>query len=180
MAEEEELQMEEGGKKGKMMIIIIAAVVLIVGGAAAFFLMGGSEDEMPMEDGEMAMADGGQAAGAESAPVAAASTGSALYVAMPRPFVFNVPGSSRDRLVQIKVQLMVRGTDNEETAKMHIPMIEGTLLKVFSTANADDLVTEAGKAAMREQSLKEVQSALQNIAGSQVVEQVLFTGFVMQ
>jgi len=178
MAEEEELQMEEGGKKGKMMIIIIAAVVLVVGGAAAFFLMGGTDDEMPMEEGDVAMADGGDAG--EPAPVTAASTGSALYVAMPRPFVFNVPGASRDRLVQIKVQLMVRGTDNEETAKMHIPMIEGTLLKVFSTANADDLVTEAGKVAMREQSLKEVQSALQNIAGSQVVEQVLFTGFVMQ
>lgn len=179
MADEEELQMEEGGKKGKMMIIIIAVVVIVVGGAAAFFLMGGSEEPMPMETGEMAGGEMGGVAESEE-PVAAASLGSALYVAMPRPFVFNVPGASRDRLVQIKVQLMVRGTDNEELAKMHIPMIEGTLLKVFSTANADDLVTEAGKAALKEQALKEVQTALKDIAGNQVVEQVLFTGFVMQ
>ena len=99
---------------------------------------------------------------------------------MPRPFIFNVPGAGRDRLVQIKVQLMVRGSDNEELAKMHIPMIEGTLLKVFSTANADDLVTEAGKVALKDQSLREVQKALNEIAGNAVVEQVLFTGFVMQ
>ena len=110
----------------------------------------------------------------------AALIGTALYVAMPRPFVFNVPGAGRDRLVQIKVQLMVRGTDNEETAKMHIPMIEGTLLKVFSGSNADDLVTEAGKVSMRDQSLREVQKAMQDIAGGSVVEKVLFTGFVMQ
>ena len=45
-----------------------------------------------------------------------AEKGTALYVAMPRPFVFNVPGSGRDRLVQIKVQLLVRGSDNEELA----------------------------------------------------------------
>ena len=174
---EEELQMEEGGGKGKMMIIIIAVVVLIIGGAAAYFLMSG--DEAPVvEEGAAQSTDDFDDGGGGAAP--SASVGTALYVAMPRPFIFNVPGAGRDRLVQIKVQLMVRGTDNEELAKMHIPLIEGTLLKVFSTANADDLVTEAGKVALKDQSLREVQKALSEIAGGPVVEQVLFTGFVMQ
>lgn len=172
---DEELQIEEGGKKGKMMIIIIAVVVLLAGGAAAyFFLFSGSEpaEEQMMEDG-MEMADKDMS----SAP---ASTGSALYVAMPRPFVFNVPGSGRDRLVQIKVQLLVRGSDNEETAKSHIPLIEGTLLQTFSASNADDLVTEAGKIELRESALTAVRTRLQDVSGNAVVEQVLFTGFVMQ
>ncbi|GAB5380715.1 MAG: flagellar basal body-associated protein FliL [Aliiglaciecola sp.] len=171
---EEELQMEEGGK-GKMMIIIIVAVVLIGGGAAAYFLLGGS-DEPAMED---------QAAvtqtGSDGAPtMSGTNKGTALYVAMPRPFVFNVPGQGKDRLAQIKVQLMVRGTDNEETAKMHVPLIEGTLLRVFSSANADDLVTEAGKVSLRDQSAREVQKVMKETVGNEVVEQVLFTGFVMQ
>ncbi len=169
---EQELQMEEGGKKGKLLIIIAAVVVVILAGAGAFLFMGG-EDEAPAGQQEQPVeqpkAEGGSTA-----------TGSALYVAMPRPFVFNVPGAARDRLVQIKAQLMVRGTDNEETAKMHIPLIEGTLLRVFSMANADDLVTEAGKIALKDQSLREVQRAMTDIAGKPVVEQVLFTGFVMQ
>lgn len=172
---ESELEMEEGGKKGKMMIIIIAVVVLAVGGAAAFFLLGDSSDAPTPEE----MAAGAEG-GAAPAATGGGDVGTALYVAMPRPFVFNVPGAGRDRLVQIKVQLMVRGPDNEETAKMHIPMIEGTLLKVFSSSNADDLVTEAGKVAMRDQSVREVQKALQEITGQAIVEQVLFTGFVMQ
>lgn len=175
---EQELQMEESApKKGKMMIIIIAAVVVIIGAVAAFFLLGGSSDESELDELETEQV-------VEQAPsstgIGSTNVGTALYVAMPRPFVFNVPGSGRDRLVQIKVQLMVRGTDAEETTKMHIPMIEGTLLRVFSSSNADDLVTEAGKIAMREQSLREVQKAMQEIAGNPVIEQVLFTGFVMQ
>lgn len=169
-----ELEMEDGGKKkGKMMIIIIAVVVLAVGGAAAWFFLGGSSEPVPEQAG-----GGGQVPDATS--LTGPNVGTALYVAMPRPFIFNVPGAGRDRLVQIKVQLMVRGTDNEEQAKMHIPMIEGTLLKVFSSSNADDLVTEVGKMAMRDQSLREVQKALRDITGQEVIEQVLFTGFVMQ
>ncbi len=171
---EEELQMEEGGK-GKMIIIIVVAVLIIGGGAAAYFLLGGS-DEPQMEE-TMEASPGGET----SAPVMTnTNKGTALYVAMPRPFVFNVPGQGRDRLAQIKVQLMVRGTDNEELAKMHIPLIEGTLLKVFSSANADDLVTEAGKVSLRDQSAREVQKVLSETVGNEIVEQVLFTGFVMQ
>jgi flagellar FliL protein len=170
---EEELKMEEGGKKSKLIIIIIAVVVLITGGAAYFFLMG--------NDAPMSVAEGNSMVdGQEVAATALVKTGTALYVAMPRPFVFNVPGSTRDRLVEIKVQLMMRGSDNEEQAKMHIPLIEGTLLKTFSTANADDLVTEAGKIAIRDSALKEVQKTMVDVSGNQTVEEVLFTGFVMQ
>ena len=109
-----------------------------------------------------------------------AEMGSALYVAMPRPFVFNVPGSSRDRIVQIKVQLLVRGDVNEETAKKHIPLIEGTLLSVFSTTTADELSTSAGKETLRFTALEKVQAALNDVEGTKVIERVLFTGFVMQ
>lgn len=173
---DEELQIEEeGGKKSKLMLIIIIVVVLIAGGAGAYFFLFAGSDE-PSAAEELA-AEGGEAA---AAPAVNASVGTALYVAMPRPIVFNVPGSGRDRLVQIKVQLMVRGTDNEELAKTHIPLIEGTLLQTFSASNADDLVTEPGKIELRENALESVQTALKDIAGSEVVERVLFTDFVMQ
>lgn len=171
---EEELKMEEGGKKSKLIIIIVAVVVLIAGGGAAYYFLMGDDGPMPEAEGE-ALVQGEE--GADSTLV---KTGTSLYVAMPRPFVFNVPGSTRDRLVEIKVQLMMRGSDNEEQAKMHIPLIEGTLLKTFSTANADDLVTEAGKIAIRDSALKEVQKTMIGVSGNQTVEEVLFTGFVMQ
>ncbi|WP_137167756.1 flagellar basal body-associated protein FliL [Salinimonas lutimaris] len=177
---DEELQVEEGAKKSKLPLIIIIVVVLIAGGGAAWFFLFSGGDEPVAEEVAGEGAEAADSASAAAAADGAANIGTALYVAMPRPFVFNVPGSGRDRLVQIKVQLMVRGSDNEETAKMHIPMIEGTLLQVFSSSNADDLVTEAGKVALREQAVTEVQKVMKDIAGTEVVEQVLFTGFVMQ
>ncbi|WP_100642118.1 flagellar basal body-associated protein FliL [Alteromonas facilis] len=172
---EEELKIEEGGKKGKLILIIAIALVVVIGAGAAYFLMGG--DDADMGDVSAVQTSGG---GGSSSSSSSANNGTALYVAMPRPFVLNVPGNGRDRLVEIKVQLMVRGSDSEEIAKSHIPLIEGTLLQVFSSSNADDLVTEAGKIALREQSVRDVQAKMQEVAGKNIVEEVLFTGFVMQ
>lgn len=175
---EEELQIEETTKKSKLPLIAIIIVALLgAGGAAWYFLFSGSDEPVAEESATQSE----QPAGNQSASAGGnAKVGTALYVAMPRPFTFNVPGTGRDRLVQIKVQLMVRGSDNEETAKMHIPLIEGTLLQVFSGSNADELITEAGKVALRERAVSEVQKVMNDTVGANVVEQVLFTGFVMQ
>lgn len=172
---EEELKLEEGDKKSKLIIIAAIAffVLIAAGGAGYFFLMGDDDAPIPLPDSETMLQ-------AEENIAFVTKTETALYVAMPRSFVFNVPGSGRDRLVEIKVQLMLRGSENEEQAKMHIPLIEGNLLKTFSTANADDLATEAGKKAIRKSALKELQKTMLDVSGDKTVEEVLFTGFVMQ
>lgn len=173
MAEEANLEIEDTGKSKKKLIIIIAAVVIVIAAVAGYFLMSGGADEQASLAEETTQAD--TVAKSNSAEI-----GSALYVAMPRPFIFNVPGASRDRIVQIKVQLLVRGDVNEETAKKHIPLIESTLLSVLSTTTADELGTSEGKETVRVAALEKVQAALESVEGSKVIERVLFTGFVMQ
>ena len=92
---EEQLQGADAPKgKSKLLIIIIAVVVLLLGGgAAAFFLMGSDEPA--------------QAAQAEQTQAQTAAA-TIAYVNIAQPFIFNVTGDRRDRLVQIKAQLMVR------------------------------------------------------------------------
>lgn len=185
MADEndKELELDASGGKKKKMIIIIAVVVLLLAGAGGYFFFIAGGDEPTDADVAAALETGGGEAsedGEEGSIEEAAATGDALYVPMPRPFRFNVPGATRDRFVEIKVQLMVRGADNEEEAKKHVPSIESTLLNVFSQANADDLATSAGKTSLKQKALAEVQKELKDIAGTKTVEQVLFTGFVMQ
>jgi len=174
-----ELELDKSGGKKKLIIIIIAVVVLLGGGAGGyFFFMAGGDEPVAQEQ---ASAEGGSEAGeTQPNPDAGAQVGSALYVPMPRPFRFNVPGAARDRFVEIRVQLLVRGGDNEENAKMHIPLIESTLLGIFSQANADDLATSAGKVTLKQQSLAAVQKVMTDVEGNKTVEKVLFTGFVMQ
>lgn len=176
----EELEMEEGGGgKNKLLLIGAAVGLLVIGGAGAYFLFGSGGSDSAQE---ATLTEDGEAVPAQEAEASeeGVGPGSALYVAMPRPFVFNVPGSVRDRLVQIKVQLLVRGDSAEEEAKRHIPLIEGALLKTFSSTNADDLATTAGKEALKAKSLQDVQSTMVEITGKKIVERVLFTGFVMQ
>jgi flagellar FliL protein len=171
---DKELEIEEGSKKkSKLMLIIIISVgVLLSGGAAAyfFFFSGDNSNVTDIEDG---------AVEAVIENVATPS-GQALYVAMPRPFTFNAPGVARERIVQIEVQLMVRGAANEDLAKRHIPMIEGSLLQVFSASNADDLVTDVGKIELKERATAQVRQVMTELESEPVVEQVLFTGFVIQ
>lgn len=178
MADDKEAELEldkAGGGKKKLIIIIALVVILAGGGAGAFFFMGGEEPTAEQSEGNAEGADG--EAGAEGGKI---NTGSAIYVPLPRAFRFSVPGATRDRFVEIKAQLLVRGGDHEETAKKHIPLIESTLLGVFSQANADDLATSAGKESLKANTLKEIKKVLLDITDNEIVEEVLFTGFVMQ
>jgi len=176
------VESEEGGGSKKLLIIIIAVVVLIAGGAGAYFFLSGSEEtgteEVTTGEGTTTADDSQESD--DAADDGDAEIGDAFYVGMPRPFVFNVPGYGRDRLVQIKVQLLVRGGDDDTLTRKHIPLIEDTLLTVFSSSNAEKLATNVGKQELRAEALEAVQQALEPIVGKPVIEKVLFIGFVMQ
>jgi flagellar FliL protein len=172
MAEEQSLELEVSGEpKSKKKLILfgsIATVLIIIIVATLWMLLSGDEAS--------------DQSAADPAIVAekTANQGEAFYAAMPRPFLFNLPGNGRTRLVEIKVQLMVRGKDDDVLIKKHIPLIEDALLTTFSGADVQKLSTQAGKDEMRLLALLNVQNTLQPIIGRKVVEKVLFTGFVMQ
>ncbi|WKE67444.1 flagellar basal body-associated protein FliL [Gallaecimonas kandeliae] len=172
MAEELELEpLDKGAKAGKKKLLVLGGVALVVllaiGGGAWWFLSG---DKAPAPQ-------------AAEAPVKAAPASDgeeALYVALPQPFVFNVPGNKRDRLVQITVQVMVRGQAKEDLVKKHLPLVESVLLQTFSQFSEEQLATSQGRETLRSTSQKAVDDALTKVTGNSVIERVLFTGFVMQ
>ncbi|WP_206484723.1 flagellar basal body-associated protein FliL [Thalassotalea sp. G2M2-11] len=178
--EEKELELDNSGKKKKLIIIIAIVAVLVLGGGGAYFFFMGGEPEASQAQLDAALDTDDGSSVAPTSSDGKAKMGTALYVPMPRPFRFNVPGAARDRFVEIRVQLLVRGNENEESAKKHIPLIESTLLAVFSQSNADDLATSAGKTSLKQQALSEVHKIMMDVEDDKVVEQVLFTGFVMQ
>ncbi|MBT0340679.1 flagellar basal body-associated protein FliL, partial [Vibrio campbellii] len=152
--------------KSKLLIIIIAVVVLLLGGgSAAFFLMGSDEPA------QAAQAEQTQAQTA-AAPIA--------YVNIAQPFIFNVTGDRRDRLVQIKAQLMVRGSENEQLARYHSPLIESSLLSTFASATVEQLRSPTGRVELRDRASDDIKAALNAAVGKPVIEKVLFTDFVIQ
>ncbi|ENG6062397.1 flagellar basal body-associated protein FliL [Vibrio cholerae] len=165
---EEDLGTEAPKGKKKLLIIIIAAVVLLAGGGgAAFFMMGSGGDEVA--------ADAEQKTEQVAAP-----TDPVSYVNIAQPFVFNVTGDAKDRLVQIKVQLMVRGSENENLARYHSPLVESSLLATFASATVEQLRTPNGRIELRDKATDDIKAALNQAVGKPVIEKVLFTDFVMQ
>ncbi|KKD01157.1 flagellar basal body-associated protein FliL [Photobacterium halotolerans] len=152
--------------KKRIILILIALVPVLFGGAAAWFFLSGDQPEAGHDS--------------LSATSASGKPEPAYYVILPHPFIFNVTGDTQQRLVQVKVQLMVRGDENDTLARQHIPLVESTLLQSFGAASVEQLRSPSGRLELRQQSLQSVQSALVKVSGSPVVEQVLFTGFVMQ
>ncbi|MDA9557538.1 flagellar basal body-associated protein FliL [Vibrio sp.] len=166
MAEEENNNQSAPEGKGKNKLVIIAVVIvalLAIGGGAAFFLLSGEGDNSSETVEESV--DVGD-------PV--------YYVNIAQPFLFNVEGEKRGRLVQIKVQLLVRGKDNEDAARHHSPLIESTLLSTFSAATLEQLTTGKGRVQLREQASSDVKASLEKSIGEPIIDRVLFTDFVVQ
>ncbi|MFV0449377.1 MAG: flagellar basal body-associated protein FliL [Vibrio sp.] len=161
----EELPSEQSKGKKKLLIIIIAVVVLLLGGGAAFFFMGSGES-------------------AQKSDVSVNQTENQVdpvsYVDIAQPFVFNVTGDSRNRVVQIKVQLMVRGSDNDNLARYHSPLIESTLLATFASATVEQLREATGRTELRDKATDDIKAVMTKVVGKPVIERVLFTDFVMQ
>ncbi|CDU00374.1 putative Flagellar biosynthesis protein fliL [Vibrio coralliirubri] len=152
--------------KSKLLIIIIAVVVLLlgIGGALYFFL--GSDDSASESQSQPA-----------TTVVAAEPV---MYVNIPQPFLFNVTGDKKDRLVQIKAQLMVRGSKNEDLARYHSPLVESTLLATFASATVDQLRSPTGRVELRDKATEDIKASLAQAVGQPVIEKVLFTDFVIQ
>ena len=150
MAEEAALELEDSVKpksKQKLIMFGVGGVVLLIAIAATVWMLLAIEQTSETEN---------TATGTVTEQ--AARTGEAYYAAMPRPFLFNLSDNGRTRLVEIKVQLMVRGNDDDTLIRKHIPLIEDALLTTFSGSDIQKLSSPAGKDELRQLALRNVQN----------------------
>ncbi|MFA0412870.1 flagellar basal body-associated protein FliL [Vibrio renipiscarius] len=152
--------------KKKLIIIMVAVFVLLLGCVSAAFVLMGKNDSRPSPQTAPLSAE------ALEAPIA--------YVNIIQPFLFNVLGEKKDRLVQINVQLMVRGLENENLARYHSPLIESTLLSTFASATVEQLRSTTGRVELRKKATNDIKASLTRAVGDPVIERVLFTDFVIQ
>ncbi|MGL5007949.1 MAG: flagellar basal body-associated FliL family protein [Plesiomonas sp.] len=104
----------------------------------------------------------------------------ALYVNASRSFVFNVQGESRDRLVEISVQLLVRNEIEQQQVQANLPLIENQMITSFATATTEQWRDPRSRETLRAQVLAEVRDTLQKLLNTPAVEQILLTNYVMQ
>jgi len=183
----EESENEEGestGSKKKLIIIAAAAAVLLIGGgAAAYFLLMGDSDESanPVAESEITEVEGDVEEAVKPAEVVPPPPkGDAIYVSVPEPFLVNIKSGKRTRMMQIKIQFMVRSKEAEDAVKTHMPLIRNNMLDFFSTADANEVRTREGRDALKDGALKTAKKVIKEQVGFDAIEMVLFTGFVVQ
>ncbi|MFA7387882.1 MAG: flagellar basal body-associated FliL family protein [Thiohalobacteraceae bacterium] len=109
-----------------------------------------------------------------------AKKGPQIYLAMDPAFVVNFDATASVRFMQIALQVAARDPAIIESVKEHTPAIRNGLVMLYSSQDPVALNTRAGKEALLQESLDEINRVLTLQTGSAGVENVYFTSFVMQ
>jgi flagellar FliL protein len=84
------------------------------------------------------------------------------------------------RYLQVEAQVMTRDPKEVEAIKANMPRIRNALIMLFSQQTAKGLSSIEAKEALQKQALAQVQGVMKDETGSNSVEAIYFTNFVMQ
>ena len=157
------------GKGGmKKIIIIVVALLLVGGGAAAFFLMGGDSSDTMTDE-----------ANAETEQVVEEEEKDPIYHELVKDFVVTFEGEDGIRYLQLSLQVMSYQQEAIDRVDANMPAVRNSLIMLIGSQNYEDLKTNEGKEALRKAILDSVQQVAR-LKANQTLEDVLFTGFVLQ
>jgi flagellar FliL protein len=155
-------------KKGKLKIIIMVVVGLLLAiglsVGATWFIMHKAESK---PDPALAAA-------------AANAKKEAVFEPLLPPFVVNYNVNGRQRYMQVSITLLARDKADMEALKVHMPVIRNNLVMMFSGQPFDTIATPIGMEMLRQKASAIVQEVAQKELGKPVVEQLLFTNYVLQ
>lgn len=166
MAKSDDVAKAPGGKgKLKLILLIVLGLILAIGvsvGATWYF---------------MHSAQAKPAATAEANPNVKQP---AIFEPMLPAFVANFNQNGRQRYLQVSITLLARNQADLDALKVHMPVIRNNLVMLFSAQGFDTLATPVGQEMLRQKVTASVQEVAQKEVGKPVIEQVLFTNFVLQ
>ncbi len=150
--------------KIKLIILIVVALLLAIGlsvGATWFFMRS-----------------------AQSKPAAVETAGGgkqpAIFEPMAPAFVANFNQNGRQRYMQVSITMQGRNQADLDALKVHMPVIRNNLVMLFSGQDFTALATPIGQEMLRQKATASVQEVAQKELGKVVIEQLLFTNFVLQ
>jgi len=151
-----------------ILIIVFVVITLLGGGGAAYFLLfakdsGGAPDE--------------EHTTAAQAPVALGGDKKMVgIISRLDPFIVNLNEVDASRYLKVAIELEV---SNDETVKelgKRSPQVRDITVGVLSSKSFADIQGRDGKQRLKE----ELQTAINNVLGSGMVERIYFTQFVVQ
>jgi len=149
--------------KLKLIILVVVALLLAIGlsvGATWFFMSGENRGAPPVVDANIKRP--------------------ATCEPLPPAFVVNLNDNGRQRYLQVSITLQARDQNDLNALKVHMPVIRNNLVMLFSGQTFDSLATSVGQEMLRQKATASVQEVAQKELGKVVIDQALFTNFVLQ
>lgn len=174
MAQEQDLQLnpapEENSGGKKKLIIIVVAVLLVVGIAVGvtITLMGGGSSSAEEESATQEEAS------------ASTGKGMPMYFRLKPEFIVNYQVGTRQRFLQVYMEVMTRDPAMMEELETHSPMLRNAIIQIMGEQNFEELRSNEGRIKLRDLLTAEVKRLMQQETGKETIEQVLFTNYVMQ
>lgn len=171
MTKEKDLKLDDGSgdeqaKPGKSkLIILIVAIVLLLGlaiGATVFFML--PDDNTAPSEEEVV----------EEVKLPAS------YIKLKPEFIVNFQVGTRQRFLQIFMEVMVYDQDAPANIERHLPLIRNNIIAFIGDQDFPSLRTPGGKQKLREDLKTVINTIMEKESGVASVEEVLFTNFVMQ
>lgn len=150
-------------KKKKLIIIVAAVLLLAGGGGGAWFFLGHKGGEHAEE-------------AAHEEPV-----GPPVYYAFEQPFTSNLQsGPTGYEITQIAMHVRVKDAKASESMKTYAPEVRGAILELLSSKTGDEILSTEGKNALKEAIKKTLNGISQRYEKKDLVEDVIFTSFIVQ
>lgn len=147
--------------KKKLLVIIIAAVLVLgVGGGGAWFATQGKPDDKAHKE----------KAHAAEPPV---------YVPLEQ-FTVNLQPENGDQYLQIAMTLQVPTIKDVDVIKNNMPKVRSRVLLLLSGKRASELSSVEGKAVLTKELVASLKQPFADKGEPQVINDVLFTSFIIQ
>jgi flagellar FliL protein len=170
MAQEKELSLDagddaEGGKsrgRSKLVVILLALLVLLGGGGAVgYFLMSGSSGSSKDEAVEEIIQP-------------------SQYLTMKPAFIANYLVGKRQHYLQAEMTLVTRDQTKLTVFNDHMPLIQSAINVWLNQQDFEELRDPETREPLRQILVEHLQLKLEEETGESGLEDILFTGFVMQ
>ena len=103
------------------------------------------------------------------------------YVPLNPPFVVNLQNGNQMTFMQVKVQVLSHESAVRDALKAQDPAIRDAMIMLLTQQTAAAMHTVQGREKLRQEAKKAIQQVLAQNAGlKKGVEEVYFTGFVIQ
>lgn len=166
MADEQTQEGENAAppKKSKLPLVM-AMLVLLGGGGAGWYFVLGPGVHTEEADGEAVEEE------VHHEPI---------YFTLADNLVVNFREAQGARYLQVGIDLMTFDEDSVHALEQHAPVLRSNLILLLSDQAQENLLTREGKEVLREEALQEVRHSMEELHGTEVVEALYFTNFVMQ